>query len=1374
MSLGFDERMDDAIATGRENARIIELAQNHCQHMTFTVAGGYGMLEEVSGLPINMRAISCVKAHGNSAATRLRQVARSFYTEHCVGCVLRKPSGGLPTLASLVEEDERADAELVRQAEERDAESARLRAERGKRRKALEVSADPAMVGALHDLDVLDSNLDEDDAVHRAALRRLSALAEKAPKTFTDDVVEEMLRLIERGQPRLLGPLRIVCKGRAGWRQRAVDAAAAVLVSRASNDAARMLVQFSELTTPEMFDESTVRSILYVAYGPANSDFGFFEASTATDPAALKLLVDRAGEEMAGLLERMLPGPSEGSTLELPAGTRTAGPETTPHAEFDRATAAAAVGQLLVMGEPMAVRFVPALIRNLLVDGDEYNTHPHAAVEQALARFILSRVEDAEERWWSAGKSASDEQRQTLFRVWWQLSRLVDSARGWESSDPRLTVEHRQELRNRVLEVSMRLSAGEWGHNVAGAASDVVLDLARDDPEWAVGHTDAFLGGFLAALKASEEPRSRVLLPNDQIPDPLADLEWTSRGMILRSAATRFLDAARAGARADAVLVLQAVLAFLDHERELGNELEVSWRLIPLLGEIGRDTGEMPGVLRLVLPALYTYLMNPQPALVAKAIAAWTETGSRHVLPSLFEDLLPVLMGNQHIVVIISMLEGLPRLNLSESARREALQYAMLVLGSSNVGGPNEQLVKPAIQCAGHLLQQLPGDYVEGERLLLGRAGQLPASDQSDILRVPWSEGARRSIEHARIRLARVIDPQTNPSYSRRHNEEEVALLECGPGLGGLTLPDLQSAALAFGPRRLILGLEIVEVAWRAGREDDARAICEALRDSVPAEPAFERQRNLVGLVQTGLERGVPLPVDEEPVDENGFPSLYFNVHQQVQVRASLRSLLRETPTTSEELVAAAASLQREASKLASAAQRATPTAAYVRLVADLSEIASHVFLREAADLNGEVRSASAHERLFRRRAAALRKDLAAAFGEDDPLGGPLLTVVTELLEDDGSNDLLAYVATWGSLLLPLVLVEGAPLTTRAPMRQPEAEPDKSIAVAMISIDDRLLTGTAVLRPDTIYTLQVELQVDEWPDWATQLDFELVGGLGPTDMQMPAMKWMRPANFEGTLRAEGTLLLHFALPSGRPAPPFAATASWSGVVDEQMRVERLDITGHGQIRLRPFDAARDTLTDIDVIDEKLLELYSSLFASGYPDDEIQAFCRLFTAVCRAGFQYTWDKRFRRGTRVTERQFHNDLYADLLADPALEGRVDRGSPLALGFLDIRHDRITAELKVERKVAVTKGSAPKYMGQATQYASADGRHLSILAILDMSPKESPVGTPENYLFTLVPALHGLDNPEAPSLVAVAVVNGNMPVPSSWSRRRKPTVE
>jgi hypothetical protein len=52
--------------------------------------------------------------------------------------------------------------------------------------------------------------------------------------------------------------------------------------------------------------------------------------------------------------------------------------------------------------------------------------------------------------------------------------------------------------------------------------------------------------------------------------------------------------------------------------------------------------------------------------------------------------------------------------------------------------------------------------------------------------------------------------------------------------------------------------------------------------------------------------------------------------------------------------------------------------------------------------------------------------------------------------------------------------------------------------------------------------------------------------------------------------------------------------------------------------------------------------------------------------------------------VKERDFHDELHNRLMADPELGGRVERGSPLALGYLDVRHDGITAELKVERKV------------------------------------------------------------------------------------------
>lgn len=75
---------------------------------------------------------------------------------------------------------------------------------------------------------------------------------------------------------------------------------------------------------------------------------------------------------------------------------------------------------------------------------------------------------------------------------------------------------------------------------------------------------------------------------------------------------------------------------------------------------------------------------------------------------------------------------------------------------------------------------------------------------------------------------------------------------------------------------------------------------------------------------------------------------------------------------------------------------------------------------------------------------------------------------------------------------------------------------------------------------------------------------------------------------------------------------------------------------------------------------------------------------------------------------------------------------------------------------------------------QYASADGARLSILCVLDMTSKLCPVGTPENYIFELTPELHGLTNPEAPSLVVAVVINAGNPTPSSRSRRKTPVAD
>jgi hypothetical protein len=246
-------------------------------------------------------------------------------------------------------------------------------------------------------------------------------------------------------------------------------------------------------------------------------------------------------------------------------------------------------------------------------------------------------------------------------------------------------------------------------------------------------------------------------------------------------------------------------------------------------------------------------------------------------------------------------------------------------------------------------------------------------------------------------------------------------------------------------------------------------------------------------------------------------------------------------------------------------------------------------------------------------------------------------------------------------------------------------------------------------------------------------------------------------------------VLRFELAAGHPPPPFAVTATWHGKRKGQPTAQRIDVAGHREIRFRPFDSTRDHVTKYESFDEHLLRTLDQMAAASFAHDQLQAFGRLLGSISRVSLEMTWDRRYRLGSRITERQFHDDLFAALGDDPELSGRVERGAPTGLGYLDIRHDGITAKLKCERTSPADQKSAQRYVNQTVQY-SADGARLSILCILDMTNKQSTVGTPENYLFTPTPDLHGLSQARWGSIVAVLIVNGNLPSPSSWSRRKR----
>ena len=1399
--------MEDALALGRANVETIELARRHCLNMAFSdwAGAGHGMAEAVSGLPIDSRQVHCPYARGG-AAMDLGWIASEFYEAHCVGCPHRRPTGEVPNLATFMEvrkAEAAADAEARRAAIERRHGHWQ---ERIDQRRALIAQADPAMAKALDDIGTLDTEpgADFDVDARNGALRRVTALAERAPDAFTPAVVALAVKLVEHERiTDLLTPLRRLVHIRTDLAPAVAAAAIATLRRSPIVEAGRCVADLSDHIDPSTIDHDVVRTLVLLASAPSDDLLGRRRPSVASDPTGLRAAAKRVPDTVVRVLRGLLPPPQPLSSLIVApsAGGR---PVRQSSDDYERFAAAGAVRALADTHPAVATQLVGDLVRSLAVDEERYDLHALGSVQHALAVLFVLDVGDVFNELEAAGKLAGDVVCQRLFGVLEQTARLLDPNDRWrEPGDPQPTDSRRRALFDRVMGISVVRVGGDWGEETGYRAAKLIAQLAAMEPAWAHPHLDAFFGAFLTTterLNVVSEPKLTVV---DTTPPQLRALEAMSRRTGISAAARELLEAVERLAVVDVGGVCAAITVVMADERDTERGPDALWRLLPLLGKIGRRHGGEPGVLQAILPTLHTYLVDTDVALRSAALDAWVEIGSRHRVPSSLADLLPALLVDPYLAVIRGLLAAARRLTWSENDRDRLLVHAWGDL--EGVDGKHVGTLKDAMATVSALTRDDERLRPHGEALILQRARELDGYDLRDALARSWLPDIRGAAGMATLRLRQARDPQINDRFNASDDEELCALLECGGGLAALLTDDLAAAALDLAPDYPIGSAEFAEVAWRADRPDDAAAIMRVVLEATPRQPAYDVQRALAQLVMETATFDVIAKAggDLEPAARSlaaavaaigSEPSdLRDDLARQVRARAAARRIfLGREPSTgigdengaevalgrrdpAAAARARAAALAAVSQELEQMSQRVTPTGAYLRAYAGLCEVGVHLLRFDAAQLDADWITAAAESTAARRRAAVLEAELVEAFGPLDPLAGPLATVLGQVGGIASGADVADAVAAWAALPVPLLIVRGprrarrsAPIAATANAAEAPSQP---VAVVLASVNGHLITGPLVLRPSTVYELRLDVRLDEWPEWADRLDAEIISHLTRAEAETPTLSWPRPAPGDANLRfvGDGPLVLRFGLGAGQPAPPFLISLRWRGARDGDARTEVLDVAGHCELRLRPFDASRDYLTDYRMVDERLIALYDQLQRAGYDEDQLQAFCRLFSAACRAGLEMTWDKDYKRGAHVSERKFHDDLYERLLAEPELAGRLERGSPLGLGFLDVRHDGITAELKVERATPVSEATAPKYMGQPTQYAAADGARLSILCVLDMSPKGSPIGTAENYIFTLRPALHGLENPEAPSLVAVIVVNANLPPPSSWSRRK-----
>ena len=214
----------------------------------------------------------------------------------------------------------------------------------------------------------------------------------------------------------------------------------------------------------------------------------------------------------------------------------------------------------------------------------------------------------------------------------------------------------------------------------------------------------------------------------------------------------------------------------------------------------------------------------------------------------------------------------------------------------------------------------------------------------------------------------------------------------------------------------------------------------------------------------------------------------------------------------------------------------------------------------------------------------------------------------------------------------------------------------------------------------------------------------------------------------------------------------------------------IEVAGFRRLRLRPFDPGRDTLTEHEQTDARLLAMFGTLDSPEFDTEDARAFCRLFAACVRAAQVIMFEKTFMRGTRVTEGRVPRRAGTAAARRSRTRGPADppgrRSRRLRRPAPRRRHRRAEGVPTARQSPSIT---APATSASLPSTESGEAASSRCSSSSTTAARKRPPASSTTTSTGSRPRLHGLDDPRYPSLVGVLIINTNLPIPSAWSRRR-----
>ena len=390
--------------------------------------------------------------------------------------------------------------------------------------------------------------------------------------------------------------------------------------------------------------------------------------------------------------------------------------------------------------------------------------------------------------------------------------------------------------------------------------------------------------------------------------------------------------------------------------------------------------------------------------------------------------------------------------------------------------------------------------------------------------------------------------------------------------------------------------------------------------------------------------------------------------------------------------------------------------------------------------------------------------------------------IIEKINNTSNYNDIKDVAGRFQALTLPIFYLTEHPTETRgrnkASIKNEEKQPVNSgpfVIKVMFDVERSPWSNSQVLLPNTIYDISAQVTIPYWHEKADYLLIDYITTLTSDLYRISNLRIDRPRDPKvNEFELKGHV--EFPVPQNYLSEPMIIKPRATFHSNSDMKFNcPVTIIGYHQLQVKVLDKSRTSLgnrSGFKSIDSRNLEIVDEVqrTITNLDSEHLNDFVESLNAVTNYMGLNLQQALYKDGNDISESDFQEDLLYHMrtwLGEAVKEAPKQGGGPT-----DIQYKTITIELKVEKNISDRQKMIEKYLSQPVQYSTASGAQLGILCILDLTEKHNPPANPQNQITLETPDVHGFKKGSVPfpTKIATVIVDGNLKLPSSYSRNLK----